>query len=53
MNHATNKDDGRTAAEAETAELTPQEAELLAQVLAERPTLTRDEALRQLRAAGM
>ena len=33
--------------------LTPWEAEILADVLAAHPTLTRDEALAELRAAGM
>ena len=48
-------DDGATkaAAAAEKENLTPREAELLAEVLAAHPTLTADEALRQLRAGGM
>jgi len=33
--------------------LSPREEQLLAEVLAAKPTLSRDEALRQLRAAGM
>jgi hypothetical protein len=44
-----------TAAAANKApdKLTPREAELLAEVLALHPTLTRDEALAALREAGM
>jgi hypothetical protein len=40
-------------AEANPEKLTLREAELLAEVPAAYPTLSRDEALRQLRAAGM
>jgi hypothetical protein len=61
MNRETKMDDGRmaavkkaeAAAKASQEKLTPRDAELLAEVLAAHPTLTADEALAELRAAGM
>ena len=37
----------------DTENLTPQEAEILADVMAHHPTLTREEALKHLRLMGM
>lgn len=61
MNHVTNKDAGRTAAEATAAaeamakaeNLTPREVEHLALGLENNPLLTPAEALEHLRLAGM